>query len=141
MTTYKELIAALERARDEGTLKFHTARTRITALNEIFSRLPHRGEQDVFSLDKNHLLRELIDLPDNDASITTLTTYVSRFNVTRDFYKEYIHTRNSPAFEGLSQRISIPLRGKESVYISNLPSEITKDDIEQICAVLNMLAR
>lgn len=141
MTTYKELIAALESAKDEGLLKFHTARTRITALNEIFSRLPHRGEQDVFSLDKNNLLRELIDLPDNDASITTLTTYVSRFNVTRDFYKKYIHTRNSPAFEGLSQRISIPLRGKESVYISNLPSDITKDDIEQICAVLNMLAR
>src|SRR5690606_19555363 len=112
MTTYKELIAALERARDEGTLKFHTARTRITALNEIFSRLPHRGEQDVLSLDKYHILRELTELIDVDASITTLTTFVTRFIFTRDFYKEYLHTRNSPGFEGLSQWISIPLRGK-----------------------------
>src|SRR5690606_34570380 len=101
MTTYKELIAALERARDEGTLKFHTARTRITALNEIFNRLPNRSGQDVFSLDKNNLLRELIDLPNNDASITTLTTYVSRFNATRDFYKEYMRTRSLSASEGL----------------------------------------
>lgn len=141
MTTYQDLIDALEQARDRGELKFHTARTRITALKEIFSRLPELKAQEVFSIDKNELLRELVRKSRDDVSISTLATYVSRFNVSREFFKEFVDFEMISSPKGPPQRITVPIDGKEAVYISNLPSDMTQHDVEQIYRVLRMLAQ
>lgn len=163
--TIDSLIKFLNTASDMELLKFHTARTRKTAIRVLLTVLTIDEKKDISKIDftslinryrayekKTHILEPLKE--------SSLNTYITRLNSSVvDFNKWQIdpnnfqptHTKHSKQklkhhkvrvidvdkiSTNSSSPIYIALRETALIEIKNIPNDLTQKEVETICEIL-----
>jgi hypothetical protein len=129
-------------------MKFHTARTRRTALTRIARYLTETERDDIRTV-KHDALAERIREAEADLSEGTIQTYLTRIDRTLSAYQErdsrsQAHVReqvtlNETSVQEVRVTLAVPLRGG-ILRISNLPRDLTNDEVALVCAALRAYA-
>jgi hypothetical protein len=152
MHTYKRLIEFLQLASEKQQLKFHTARTRITAIKRLFESSKFEMT-DILEIDVDALTEAFKE--NNNISEDTISTYKSRFiSARKDYIKFVLLGENLPETEQegktLVQKksqemtfhpsvIDLPCiigRHGHVVTIKNLPTDLSKSELNKLTALL-----
>ncbi len=148
METYKDLIDFLQTSSDKGTMKFHTARTRKTAIRRVFEDSPYE-RTSIHELDIPAVMQDFQERLEEDISADTVNTYKSRITQT---YKDYIRyvklgeqqtksaltsakTEEQPVQIANTIELPCPIRGGSLIVkVSNLPTDLTEEELDAIIA-------
>jgi hypothetical protein len=148
METYKELIAFLQKASDTKLMKFHTARTRKTAIGRIFINSIFENSS-IFELNINDVIDEF-QTKNLGISEDTIKTYKSRFNTALKDYIRYEKLGETYNIEVNQQYIKkekinkaevvnlpCPIRkGEHIVKINNLPMDLTEEELNRLIKLI-----
>lgn len=153
METYKELIKFLRESSENKTLKFHTARTRITAIKRIFKGSSFENS-NILNVEIEDVISEFSKKND-DISLDTINTYKSRFiSALKDYIRYEVLGEKMPSIE--EERLSTfrhdksdekskvevidlpcPIRKNgHIVTIKNLPIDLTQDELMRLTTLI-----
>lgn len=146
-------VEALDRflaaAAQNGTMKFHTARTRRTALTRIARHLEAEERDDLRTVNPAQLA-ERIREGEPDLSEGTIQTYVTRLDRSLRAYEAHVLGKRVPAHEPppapgrspweMRDTLAIPLPRGAVIRISGVPRDLTGEEAELICAALRAYA-
>jgi hypothetical protein len=150
METYKELIAFLQKASDTKLMKFHTARTRKTAIGRIFIDSVFENIS-IFELNINDVIDEF-QTKNPGISEDTIKTYKSRFNTALKDYiryeklgetqnidvnQQYIKEVKEKANKAEVVNLPCPIRkGEHIIKINNLPMDLTEEELNRLIKLI-----
>jgi len=150
METYKELLTFLQKASDTKLMKFHTARTRKTAIGRIFIDSMFESSS-IFELNINDVIDEF-QTKNPDISEDTIKTYKSRFTTALKDYIRYEKLGEAQSIVGNQQYIKevkekinkaevvnlpCPIRkGKHIIKINNLPVDLTESELKRLVSLI-----
>lgn len=150
METYKELISFLQKSSDTKLMKFHTARTRKTAIGRIFTGSMFENIS-IFELDINDVIDEF-QTKNPDISEDTIKTYKSRFTTALKDYIRYEKLGETQSIGGNQQYVNkvkekihkaevvnlpCPIRkGEHIIKINNLPMDLTEDELSRLVSLI-----
>lgn len=150
MDTYKDLIRFLQRSSDSKFIKFHTARTRKTAIRRIFEG----GQFEDASIFEVNLDDVIAGFKDRNKSISpeTIDTYKSRFSsALKDYMRheklgekmvvveEVVHEdiKLDPHVKSESINLPCPIRkGKHIIQINQLPIDLTPEELNRVISLI-----
>jgi hypothetical protein len=150
--TYKDLVLFLKNASDLKKIKFHTARTRTTAIKRIFADSTF-ADVDVLDVDIGKVIAEFSE-KNKDISSDTINSYRTRFNSSlKDFIRYEVLGEAMPVLEKVKienipkrveQKNSLgaidlpcPIRNnKHIVSIKNLPMDLTKEELNRLVSLV-----
>lgn len=143
------VIKFLESARESKTLKFNTARTRITALRKLKSYLSDIEQRDFTKINKEGLAQKLREK--GKVNEGTIQTYLTRLDKSISSYKINQTQQTVPPDELMQPAAHVVKEvSKETlaiaidhviVRITNLPSNLSMEQAEKICMVVKDFAR
>lgn len=153
METYKDLIQFLRESSENRRLKFHTARTRITAIKRIFKESSFENS-NILDVDIDDVISEFSQ-KNEDISPDTINTYKSRFSsALKDYIRYELLGEKMPSIEegrGLTPKkeknvgrpatevIDLPCPIRKNghiVTIKNLPVDLTKDELNRLTTLI-----
>lgn len=153
METYKELIRFLKESSENKTLKFHTARTRITAIKRIFKGSSFENS-NILDVEIDDVISEFSENND-DISLDTINTYKSRFiSALKDYIRYEVlgeempsigedrvntYRRNKADDKSKVEVIDLPCPIRKNghiVTIKNLPVDLTQDELMRLTALI-----
>lgn len=150
METYKELLTFLQHASDTKLMKFHTARTRKTAIGRIFRDSVFENSS-IFELNINDVIDEF-QTKNPDITEDTVKTYKSRFSTALKDYIRYEKLGEIQSMDGCQQHVNevkekahkaevvnlpCPIRkGEHIIKINNLPMDLTVDELSRIVSLI-----
>ena len=147
METYKELLTFLQKASDNKLMKFHTARTRKTAIRRIFTDSMFENSS-IFELKINDVIDEF-QTKNSEVSEDTAKTYKSRFTTALKDYIRYEKLGETQKIEvkhkGVEEKtnkaevvnLPCPIRkGEHIIKINNLPMDLTEDELNRLVSLI-----
>lgn len=153
METYKELIQFLRESSESRRLKFHTARTRITAIKRMFKESSFENS-NILDVDIDDVIAEFKQ-KNGEISLETINTYKSRFTSARKDYIRYVLLGEKiPSFEEgreltskkektigrpVTEVIDLPCPIRKNghiVTIKNLPVDLTEDELNRLTTLI-----
>lgn len=150
METYKDLIDFLQNSSDSKFIKFHTARTRKTAIRRIF-RDSSFENISIFEVNIDDVIKEFKSKND-DISDETIETYKSRFQSALKDYIRYeklgekmLVVEEVRADKGgrevkyKSESINLPCpirKGEHIIHINNLPIDLKPEELERLNSLI-----
>lgn len=153
MDTYKELIRFLRESSANKRLKFHTARTRVTAIKRIFKGSSFESV-NILDVEIGDVISEFRN-KNEDISPDTISTYKSRFtSALKDYIRYEVLGEKMPSIE--DRRVSTPRVDKlddktmvevidlpcpirkngHIVTIKNLPVDLTQDELTRLTSLI-----
>jgi len=161
------LIKFLTLASDSGLLKFHTARTRKTAIKVLQKILDAHEIEDITKIDFSTLVDRYRFYEKENQILepvkeTSLQTYITRLNSSiTDFNKwkkdpdnfSPTHTKkrhnhsivkpanNNDTHYNHSSPIYIAIRESSFIEINNIPVDLSQKEVEVICEVLKRYSK
>lgn len=150
METYRELLSFLQKASNTKLMKFHTARTRKTAISRIFIGSMFESSS-IFELNINDVIDEF-QTKNPDISEDTIKTYKSRFTTALKDYIRYeklgetqSNEMNQQFVKGLQEKtnkaevfnLPCPIRkGEHIIRINNLPMDLTEEELKRLVSLI-----
>jgi hypothetical protein len=149
MDNYFDLLDFLQNCVDIEIMKFHTARTRKTAIKQVFHGSSFENES-VLNLDIDTLMNDFINRSHHEIKTDTIKTYKSR--ITRSI-EDYIRVvklgENLTAKEVLPKEsliigpktigVACPIReGSIDIEVSNIPIDLTDQELEKLITIIRL---
>ena len=127
MDNYINLIDFLQKSTNQGFMKFHTARTRKTAIKQVFEGSSYT-KISVLDLDVDKVVSDYIERLANPITEDTIKTYKSRIKRSIDDY--------------IRIELLCPLRkGEFKVDIKNIPVDISDEEIDTIIEMIKIATK
>lgn len=150
MNTYKDLIQFLQRSSESKFIKFHTARTRKTAIRRLF-RGGSFEDKNIFEVDLDAVITEF-ESRNSSISSETIDTYKSRFSsALKDYIRYEIIGEKMSVIDEFrpkiikqeaqikSESINLPCpirKGKHIIHINNLPIDLKLEELERLNSLI-----
>jgi methyl coenzyme M reductase gamma subunit len=149
MDNYFDLLDFLQNCVEREVMKFHTARTRKTAIKQVFHGSSFENES-VLTLDIDTLMNDFIQRSHQEIKTDTIKTYKSRITRSIEDYIRVIKLgENLTAKEMLPKAsliknlktigVTCPIReGNIDIEVSNIPIDLTEQELEKLITLIRL---
>jgi hypothetical protein len=147
MDNYLDLIEFLQNSVDLDNMKFHTARTRKTAIKQVFHGSLFESDS-VLNIDIDSLMDDFIKRSQQEIKQETINTYKSRITRSIEDYirvvklGEDLTKKEIPSNIDLVEKVKTievqcPIRGGDiKIDIKNIPLDITNEELEKVVGLI-----
>lgn len=149
MDNYLDLLCFLQKCVERETMKFHTARTRKTAIKQVFHGSSFENES-VLTLDIDTLMNDFIDRSHHEIKIDTIKTYKSRITRSIEDYIRVVKLGENITTKNILPKVSLvnnsktigvtcPIReGSIDIEVSNIPIDLTDQELEKLITLIRL---